>query len=315
VTGADRPDETTFERTLRRALDPQREPDAGLIGGLSGATAADAKMLLVIWATSEPERRRWLASQLLASTEADFRVDFKALFLALLTDPDPEVRATAIEGLWEATDLALMERFATILQSDEDDRVRARAAMALGSFIERGQLGRIDPRLVQGPLDTLLEAACDEGEEVTVRRRAIESAGYAEDEAVAAAIEDAMVSSERALRAGAVRAMGNSADDVWSDSVLSELRGTDPEIVFEAARAAGELLLSEAVPDLIELADGLDREIQMEAIWALGEIGGTRARRALERLMSSGPDEDLEEALEDALASASLSDGDLWWNG
>ena len=48
-------------------------------------------------------------------------------------------------------------------------------------------------------------------------------------------------------------------------------------------------------------------------IWALGEIGGTPARRALDRLLADADEDDVTEAIEDALACAALSDEEMPW--
>jgi len=161
----------------------------------------------------------------------------------------------------------------------------------------------------------LIEVAADEREDLEVRRRALESAGFADREDVQALIEYAIDTPERALRAGALRAMGHSADVVWEPDVLAWLDHAEPELRFEAARAAGELALASAVPQLARLIeDAADRAVQIEAIAALGEIGGAPAQRALERLAERiDPDEaeDLVAAIDDAISTAALADGVL----
>jgi hypothetical protein len=66
---------------------------------------------------------------------------------------------------------------------------------------------------------------------------------------------------------------------------------------------------------LIEILGEGDREIRHMAIWALGEIGGADARRALQELAALTPEEDGDEheAIEDALGTLALSDDDLDW--
>ena len=44
----------------------------------------------------------------------------------------------------------------------------------------------------------------------------------------------------------------------------------------------GEIALPVAMIDRIELLEDRDVEVRQMAIWALGQIGGKRARRALE---------------------------------
>lgn len=305
----------TFEAALHSLAAPDEPLSASLVRALSGASGADLATWSRQWPDIATERRQRIAHLLLTTTEADFQVNFKPLFINLLDDPDPEVRAMAIDGLWEAHDLFLMDRFVEFLASDLDPEVRAHAAAALGTFLELGELDKIDIRRTRRALLVVLDAANDEGEDLEVRRRATESAGYADSPQVRALIEDAINSPERAMRAAAVRAMGNSADDRWAEEVLAGLEDPDPELRFEASHAAGELAIGAAVPLLADLAAGGDREIQLEAIWALGEIGGEPARRVLERLAGTlDYDDDVAEAFEDALATVMLSEGIADWD-
>ncbi len=94
--------------------------------------------------------------------------------------------------------------------------------------------------------------------------------------------------------------MGRSADPIWSEIVLEELDAFSAAMRFEAARACGELQLKEAVGRLIRLTQDPDREVQEMAIWSLGQIGGRRAKEALEQWLRSD-DEELSAAAEEAL--------------
>jgi HEAT repeat protein len=67
------------------------------------------------------------------------------------------------------------------------------------------------------------------------------------------------------------------------------------------------------VPILAQLAFEADVETRDTAIWSLGEIGGKEAVRVLKVLADEAEerdDEDLQAAIEDALASAEVG-GDL----
>jgi HEAT repeat protein len=121
-------------------------------------------------------------------------------------------------------------------------------------------------------------------------------------------ILDAYEEHDDILRIGAVFAMGRSADPRWNRYVLEELGNNDSAMLFEAARASGELEIEEAVPDLIRLLGDEDVEIRDAAVWALGRIGGPEARRALKACCASD-DEDLAEAAEDALAELDFMAG------
>jgi len=94
--------------------------------------------------------------------------------------------------------------------------------------------------------------------------------------------------------------MGNSADEQWIDTIISELESQSPAMRYEATRAAGELEARAAVGTLARLLDDPDRQVQEMVIWALGQIGGKRARSLLAEL-AAGVDADLAEVAADAL--------------
>jgi HEAT repeat protein len=301
----------SFDEALGILVGDEGSLVPGVLAALSDPSSDDVRTFSSRWATLAPDRRIRIAHQLVESAEASFQYRFERLFRVLVGDEEPEVRVQAVEGLWEDEHTDLVEVFLGLLTADLSAEVRARAATALGLFVYRAELGEIDDRFGESACRALVNAASDEFEDEDVRRRATESAGYGDRPDVRELITDLYASGEGTLRAGAVGAMGNSADDSWSMEVLEAFTDPDALVHFEAATAAGQLELEDAVPDLAALANEDDREIQLAAIWSLGEIGGRAATRVLEDLLASDPDEDLEEALEDALASAALGGGDL----
>ncbi len=58
----------------------------------------------------------------------------------------------------------------------------------------------------------------------------------------------------------------------------------------------------------MDLLNDSDREIREQVIWALGEIGGERARRALEKLQRSAGAGELQ-LIEDALDNLEFQSG------
>src|SRR5258708_15932580 len=99
--------------------------------------------------------------------------------------------------------------------------------------------------------------------------------------------------------------MGGPANDRWLPDVLRELESDDPEMRFEAARAAGSLESPRAVVPLITILDDPDSEVRLAAIGALGEIGGDVARKALEQC-ARGKDTAMREAADAAFGGADL---------
>lgn len=317
MSSAGAPEFRDFASALRGLADPAAEPGQELLYMLSGPSAGELAHWRLAWPEVPPERRRWIARRMQDAAEADIQLDFRVLFTELLADADAGVRATAVAGLWEASDPSLVARYGQLVATDEDAAVRARAARALGAFVERAELEGRTSESLEAALGQLMATAADPDELPEVRRRAIESLGYADRAEVRLIIARAAGAAETPLRAGALRAMGHSADPEWAPEVLGRLADADPELRFEAAHAAGELELREAVPELAILIEGPDRRVQLAAVWALGEIGGEQAERALERLAarSDEADEELVTAIEDALSTVALGGGSLAFGG
>jgi HEAT repeat protein len=261
------------------------------------------------WAALDTERRRELVAALIEFAEDHVDASFAAIYRWLLEDADPLIRAQAIEGLWEDEDVRLISPLIRRLEYDVDPDVRAAAALSLGRFLLLGEFGQIDARAAQRVETALMTAYHVEDQDVWVRRRVLEALANSGNAELPDMILDAYEEHDDTLRIGAVFAMGRSADPRWNRYVLEELGNNDSAMLFEAARASGEMEIEEAVPDLIRLLGDEDVEIRDAAVWALGRIGGPEARRALKACVVSG-DEDLAEAAGDALAELDFMAGD-----
>ena len=236
-----------------------------------------------VWPGVPVELRRHLVKRLGELAEADFELNFGAVFRLGIIDEDAEVRAAAINGLWEDEDVRLVPLLVRTLLEDEAPAVRAAAARSLGRFVLLGELQKIRPEPHTQAYEALLAACQDTTEAIEVQRRALESVAYAGTEAVEELIRKAHADSEEKVRVSAIFAMGRSADTRWARHVRQELFSPNPELRYEAARACGELQISEAVSALEELADDADREVQEAALWALGQVGGEKAQQILGR--------------------------------
>jgi HEAT repeat protein len=247
---------------------------------------------------------------LVESAEANFELDFNALFRVTMEDEDDQVRTSSIEGLWEDEGASLVAPLAGMLRRDAAMSVRAAAAAALGPFMLLAELEELDQRHGQLIRSALMEAIDNPDEHVEVRRRAVESIAYLGEDCVRDIIAAAYEEPDQAMHISSVFSMGRSADPFWSEIVKGELSSSDPAMRYEAARACGELEVREAVPELIQMISDPDREIQAAAIASLGQIGGKAARRALERCCRVG-DEVMQLAAEDALAELELGEQPL----
>lgn len=259
-----------------------------------------------IWPTIPTQRRRDIMQELVEIGEANFEVYFDPVFLLGLGDEDAEVRAAAINGLWENENPSLIGPLVHLLRTDEMPLVRATAAIALGRFVYLGEVEEIDQLQALLAQEALLETIHQGAEDIEVRRRAVESIAYSSEPAVAQIIENAYYDENEKMQVSAIFAMGRSADSQWRPQVIAELDNENSEIRFEAARASGELEASDAVPKLVELIEeDSDLQVQEMAVWALGKIGGTAAREALEECLESEV-ESIALAAEEALDELNL---------
>jgi HEAT repeat protein len=262
------------------------------------------------WEALLPETRRRLIQALAELAEATFEVNFDAIFRIALEDADNEVRAMAIDGLWENEDLDLIGPFLTMLRADSSPHVRAAAAMGLGRYVLAGELEKLAQPIQSRIMVELLTVGLLSGENIEVRRRAIESASYACTPEVHDILEMAYYDEDEKMRISAVVGMGRSCDQQWKSIILDELESESPAMRYEAAWASGELALQQAVPTLARLINDPDRQVCSATIWALGQIGGGQAKQILTNAYDDA-DEDTEAALDEALAELALGEGEL----
>lgn len=277
---------------------------------LSDLTGPSWSEFRYAWRAFDVEQRRRLMRALVELAEASFEVNFDAIFLKSLDDPDEEVRARAINGLWEYEDTGLIGPLIAMLRADPSAQVRAAAAIGLGRFVLAGELEQLAQPIQARILTELLTTIHLANESVEVRRRAIESAAYSCTPATSEALELAYYDEDESMRISAVAGMGRSCDRRWSAQVLQELQSESNAMRYEAAWACGELGLRQAIPQLAELMYDADRQVAVASIWALGQIGGNQAKELLLEAYEDA-DEDTREILDEALAEHALADGDL----
>jgi HEAT repeat protein len=299
-----------LEKLIESLKSGKGTPDRGSLCHLSCLEAHEAKLLAEAWASVPEQRRKTVMRLLVDMAEADFELDFGAAFRVGIADEDSEVRTAAVDGLWEDEDVRLIPLLAERLLDDEAASVREAAAVSLGRFILLGELQKIRPEPTARAYVALLASCGDASESRDVRRRALESLSYTCTDDVVCLLREAYSANDEKTRASAVFAMGRSGDERWEREVRAQLFSPNPEMRYEAARACGELALRESVPELEELVEDADREVHEAALWALGQIGGDRARAILQRYCRSG-DEASRAAASAALDELEFMHGDL----
>ena len=281
-----------------------------VLANLSAPTREEKELFASCFCLMVAERRREIVTRMVAHAQESFELDYRDLFRHCLSDADAVVRRQAIEGLWEDERVDLVRPLLKLLTEDPDIGVRAAAATGLGHFLYLAEFEFIHERHGRRIREALARVIANDQEHVEVVRRAVEAVASFNDDAVRRIIGWAYDHDEPLMRISAVFAMGRSSDQVWSETVLQELEDSSSEMRFEAARAAGELQLRRAVPQLSRMAVGRDREVQSMAIWALGQIGGRNARDLLGHL-AAGDDEAVAVVAEKALDEINLAEGVL----
>ncbi len=295
----------TFEEAMQQLGDKRATLSSLVLYALSAPSSEESRIFRRQWPTLPVERRRQIVTALAENAEANFELDFNALFRVTMEDEDEQVRTASVEGLWEDEGVTLIAPLVHLLRKDKSASPRAAAAASLGRFVLLGELEELEERYSKLVRGALLEAVADREEVLDVRRRAVESIAYWDEPCVHDIIAAAYQEPAEPMRISAVFAMGRSADPDWSETVRGELHNANPAMRYEAARACGELEAKAAVPELIRLVSDPDREVQFAAVGALGQIGGEKAKRVLERCARSA-DEAMRLAAEDALAELEL---------
>jgi HEAT repeat protein len=297
----------SLDAVIDALQDPEVAPPATSLALLSGADDTDFARFVEIFPALSIQRRREVIDALADLAEDTIELTFDRVFLLGLADPDVQVRAQSIKALWENESSEVARRFIALLE-DEEALVRGEAALGLGLYLTRAELGEGDEALSEEIEEALRAVYYDEAQLVEVRGRALEAVGVRSKEWVHDLIDDAYGSGDRRLAISAVHAMGRSADPEWLPILFDEMVSEDSEMRFEAATAAGELGDDEAVPNLADLAADEDAEVQEAAIAALGAIGGAAAKDVLQSLASEYDDERVLEAVTEALMQADFLD-------
>ncbi len=251
------------------------------------------------WPGLSAKRRLGLLEDLEVLAEGNTVMDFDAIYRIALGDPDASIRTVALRALWQSEDESLAPIFIRMLQEDASTGVRAQAAAALGRFVYLGEMGRVPAGLLKEIGMVLLGVLHGQANPL-IQRRALESLGYSSRPEVIQHIENAYETGEEDWVASALFAMGRSADDRWASLVNASLRDAHPEISKEAARAAGEMELSDARPDLFDLLQHEDSDVRMAAAWALSQIGGQGVAEVLNEMIERSGDEDEIDLIENA---------------
>jgi HEAT repeat protein len=301
-------DEKAYARLLETLLDQDEVPSSEELIALSDIDQAHLQRFEAVWSDLPEAKRRALITILGQEANTHIELRFNRINRMALADSDAEVRRIAIDNLWESQDQRLIPIFLGALTEDPSTEVRIAAIRALGRFILLGQFSKIDPDQLIMIEEELLQSVAQQGA-LQIYSASIEALGYSSRVEVEEIINNAYTSMDESLRQSALIAMGRSANERWSDPILKELNSHSPKLRSEAAHAAGELELRAALSGLIELLEDVNDDVRISAIWSLGQIGGTRAREALEAFQSSLEGQSNLDQIEEALEHIAFLEG------
>ncbi len=309
IDSIETPAEIPFQQFVKALLDSEQPLKARYLYRLSDLEQVEVDLLGKVWPQVPVWRRQALVEDVQALGERDYLLSYEALALFALKDPSPKVRLPALMVLHEYEDPRLIDTFIELLQKDQDVKVRAAAASALSRFVYLGELDDLPLRLFNQVEDILLAAYLRQEEEDLVRRMVLEAIGFSSREDVNVLIEEAYDSGDKTWMISAMVAMGRSANERWAGQISESLSSRYPAMRAEAARAAGEVELRKALPQLVEMLDDPDEKVILAAIWSLSQMGGTGIRKRLERMYRLAEDEETADFIEMALDNLAFNEG------
>lgn len=293
------------------ALFTDKDVPISLIYRLSDLSDEESAELNSRWDTVADERRRVIARHMADIAEENFVVDFSRVFGHFLRDAYAPVRAAALEGLWDSTDLQLIEPIISLMQSDPEHEVRSAAAGALAHYVLMSEWGELPEHISPRVAQALLAVYADPHADARVKRAALESVSGGSLPQIKRIIGEAYESGDLEMQLSAMFAMGRSADAHWVPILIDEMENPWSAARAEAARAAGMIGSDEASSALGELVYDADEDVALTAIEALGRIGGDEATRILMALVEDPDMEELADAVEDALQETAWIQHDL----
>jgi len=302
---ATKPSAATLTELLR---DPAaRIPDSAL-RQFSDMDLATLNAILLAWQAMDADRRRETLARIAEMFEADTRLAFEDLGRALLTDPDPFVRSSAVRLLAESEDPKEAARLIAVVEHDPELEPRIQAAEALGQFVERGELDELEPQ-VRERVEASLLKVIHGSDPAKVQRAALESLGYSSSPEAGELIGRYLAHHDPQWVESALSAAARSGDNQWDDQVLELITSPDDNVRLAAIEAAGTLSIAEARPLLLKLLeDEPYPDAYMAAIWSLSQIGGEDVEVTLESLLDQTEDDDLAGFIEEALENLAFTE-------
>lgn len=299
-----------FETVLETIFNQEPVPIHQLYR-LSDISDEQTELFLSGWGQLDDERRRVIAQHMADISEENFVVDFCPLFERFFEDDFAPVRVSALEGMWDSTNTKYVRPIMRMMQQDDSVEVRTAAAAALAHYVMMAEWGEIPQKISPPIIEALLEAYDDEETAVSIKRAALEALAASNHPRIESMIREAYEDDDPEMQVSAVFAMGNTANARWLATIMDELDSPFVDMRAEAARAAGAIGKSDAVPELAEMTMDEAIEVRMAAVYGLGQIGGERPREILANILDDPEQEDLHELAEEAMEEMMWVGGEL----
>jgi hypothetical protein len=243
---------------------------------------------------------------------------FRKVLVDRQADASDRLIAAELAGDYTVINDDLASVLITIVRNpNEPEKLRARAAISFGAALEDADINefddpddvRITEPMFHSIRKSLQELYMDTGVPKEVRRRILEASVRAAEEWHKDAISAAYASGDQEWMLTAVFAMRWIRG--FDTQILDALKSTNPEIHYEAVKAAGAREVAAAWPHIRPLVedDETPKDLLLAAIEAVADIRPHEARKTLGDLMDSN-DEDIADAASEAIDMAEMRSGD-----
>ncbi|MDP2719364.1 MAG: HEAT repeat domain-containing protein, partial [Dehalococcoidia bacterium] len=142
---------------------------------LSNLAEEEITLFKKMWVIVPVSRRQQILSRLLEVSEDNLDVNFDRVFYCCISDSDPEIRATAVEGLGESESTDYISVLIKSIEHDPSLKVRIAATMALSKYTLLAEMGSIQASKKRDIERVLIKLVNDTKEDEELRRRALEA--------------------------------------------------------------------------------------------------------------------------------------------
>ena len=300
----------TFQNALEDLRNGTFSPQNARLQVLADLSATRAAALESVLKSTTPEQKRVFFRALEDCDVESYIYSFGPIGAFGILDDDGEIRRVSIGLLAFEEDREIGARILNAALHDDYEPAQTAAVYQLGQYMIGLELEDKIPlpaKRLREALKSLLEH-----ENKAVRLAAVQSYAFGNDAVVKRKITRLLAGNDfEELRAGLI-AVRNSLENDWDRSVIELLEHEDEEVRIEALRTAGQLGLEEALPEMykiLENFDRVDRDLLLETVNAIAEIGCDSSLNVLEVLGEAAGDMDSEvtDTIDDAIDSLNVS--------